>query len=141
MTATAQWIEDMIKKHEGYRETIYLDTRGYLTGGYGHAFHVGSILPKEIWDSIFKCDLEYAERVVAGLGIPDGVLDEVRRGVLVDMAYNLGWKLAAFKKTIEAIKRKSWEEAADEMLKSAWAGQVKKRAVELAEMMRTGRKV
>ena len=66
-------------------------------------------------------------------------LDQVRQDVLIDMAYNLGFfGLSTFKNTLAYIANGNYDKAADNMLKSKWATQVKGRAEELAEMMRTG---
>jgi len=55
------------------------------------------------------------------------------------MAFNLGVpRLLKFKKTIAAIQREDWEEAAEQMLMSKWAIQVGSRAYRLADIMLTG---
>ena len=59
--------------------------------------------------------------------------------VLIDMVYNLGHgKFTKFVKMREALRHGDYELAAVEMLDSKWATQVKGRATELADMMRTG---
>jgi lysozyme len=68
-----------------------------------------------------------------------GRLDEVRRDVLIDMCFNLGiGRLLGFRNMLDACRRESWLEAANEMMNSKWARQVGNRAQELAEMMETG---
>ena len=55
------------------------------------------------------------------------------------MAFNLGVpRLCKFKNMWAAIHEKDFDTAAEEMLDSRWAEQVKGRATELAEMMKTG---
>ena len=62
---------------------------------------------------------------------------EIRRRVLIDMAFNLGVSgLLSFQRTIQAIKEEEYEVAAEEMLDSRWAEQVGKRVERLANMMR-----
>jgi lysozyme len=59
--------------------------------------------------------------------------------VLLDMSFNLGIVgLLRFKNTLATIRRGDYSKAAAMMLDSLWARQVGKRAVRLAEMMRTG---
>jgi lysozyme len=59
--------------------------------------------------------------------------------VVTDMAFNLGVDaLCGFAATLAAVRAGRFAEAADHMLQSAWARQVKGRAAELAAMMRTG---
>ncbi len=66
-------------------------------------------------------------------------LDPIRQKVMIDMAYNLGMTgLLKFRKMIAAIELGDYGAAADQMLDSRWARQVKTRAERLAEMMRTG---
>lgn len=67
-------------------------------------------------------------------------LDEPRRGVLVNMAYNLGLGgLKTFRRMLAACEARRWHEAKVEMLDSVWARQVGPRAARLAEQMETGR--
>lgn len=66
-------------------------------------------------------------------------LDEIRREVLAEMCYNMGWpKLAGFVKFLAALRRRDFQLAANEMLTSTWAVQVGKRAADLANLMRNG---
>lgn len=64
-------------------------------------------------------------------------LDDTRRRVLVNMAFNLGIAgLLGFRATLAAIKRGDYEQAAINMLDSKWSRQVGARAVRLAALMR-----
>ena len=55
------------------------------------------------------------------------------------MAFNLGVpRLCKFYRMWAGIHEKDFDAAADEMLNSLWASQVKSRAYELANMMREG---
>ena len=66
-------------------------------------------------------------------------LDETRKIVVLNMVFNLGINgFKKFKKTIQYIDNENYEEAAIEMLDSAWHIQVGKRADELSEMMKNG---
>jgi len=67
-------------------------------------------------------------------------IDAVRQRVLVNMCFNLGITgLLGFVNTLAMIKAGRYSDAATNMLKSKWAGQVGKRASRLSDMMRTGR--
>lgn len=73
-------------------------------------------------------------------------LDEVRRAVMVSLGFNLGVltppdkaKLLTFKTTLGLIEQGKYAEAADRLLTLPWARQVGPRAVELCEMLRTGK--
>lgn len=66
-------------------------------------------------------------------------LDGTRQRVMVNMCFNLGIKrFLGFQNTLTFIKNGDYDSAADEMLKSAWAGQVGARAQRLSQMMETG---
>lgn len=122
--------------HEGYRGQIYADTEGVLTAGWGHALHEGSTVPRAAAEAFLAEDLATVRRNFAALGLE---LDPVREFVIKNMLFNLGLaKLKGFRKMLAAVRVGDYARAADEMLDSKWAGQVKGRAVELAKMMRTG---
>ena len=53
-------LAERIKRHEGFRDRIYLDSEGFVTGGYGHHFYVGSRLPVDVAEVLFKQDLALA---------------------------------------------------------------------------------
>lgn len=66
-------------------------------------------------------------------------LSDVRQRVLANMCFNLGiTKLLGFRNTLVYMRQGKNGQAADGMLASAWASQVKGRAQRLAAMMRTG---
>ena len=64
---------------------------------------------------------------------------EARSAVLLNMAFNMGLAgLLGFHATLQAVREGRWEDARSGMLASKWAGQVGRRASELAEQMVTG---
>jgi len=129
-------IVDMIRRHEGFRDEVYLDTEGVPTCGYGHAFIVGSHIPVEVAERLLWHDTKAAFDDYDTFHFD---LDPVRRGVIINMLFNLGRsRFSRFKKTIAALRAKDYDTAAVEMMDSKWARQVKTRAVELSEIMRTG---
>ena len=66
-------------------------------------------------------------------------LNAPRQAVLLDMAFNMGAEgLMSFRRTLRAVREQRWKDARDGMLASKWAGQVGRRASELAEQMMTG---
>ena len=67
-------------------------------------------------------------------------LDEVRADVVLSMAFNLGVTgFMRFVKTRQLIEEQSWDRASLEMLRSRWAEQVGKRAIELSTILSTGK--
>jgi len=129
-------LKTMIQRHEGYRPYVYYDTLGFPTGGYGHAFLNRSPISHDVAVLLFEEDFDRAVKDYNNLGLE---LDPVRRAVVIDMLFNLGLtKFMGFKLMIRALRSGWYHTAAEEMLDSKWAGQVKSRAFRLAAMMRTG---
>jgi lysozyme len=138
---TNEDIQTMIKKHEGFKTTIYLDTEGVPTAGWGHAFLVNSVVPEDVCERFFERDFAEATRNFNSFcALNDIQVDSVRKAVLIDMAFNLGLpKLLKFKKMIAALQVADYDEAARQMEDSKWYGQVGSRGRELVRMMKTGR--
>lgn len=128
--------EEMIKRHEGYEPSVYKCTRGVLTCGWGHALHEGSTVPLaaslRFFDQDFRQVLNDYEKLKLDL-------DDTRRAVILDMLFNLGLRgVRRFKKMMRAIRKRDWEKAADELLDSKYAKQVKGRGLELASLLLNG---
>ena len=87
----------LIKRHEGFRRGVYIDTRGNPTAGWGHLLtsrdpHHES----EQWqnmdylDELFEEDYHAALAAVSSLSTTYQALDLRAQYVLMDMAFNLG---------------------------------------------------
>ena len=124
-------------RHEGKRLKPYLDTVGKTTIGVGRNLTDRGITEEEC-GVLLENDIRLAELFAKAYDWYDG-LDEARQAVVVDMQFNLGpGRFAGFKKMIDAIERRDWGEAADQMMDSTWAVQVGRRAITLSQMMRSG---
>ena len=67
------------------------------------------------------------------------LLNEPRKIGVANLLFNLGLtRFNKFKKFQSALNTESWSIAADEMMNSKWATQVKTRAQKLEKIMRTG---
>lgn len=130
----------LLKMHEGFRSKPYQDTVGKLTIGYGRNLEDVGIEMAEA-EVLLKNDVDRALKVIHKCITKKTYsnLDLVRQTVLLNMAFNLGYKLRGFKKMIAALKEGDYNTASVEMLDSKWAGQVKMRAKTLAKMMKTGK--
>tara|TARA_R100000353_G_scaffold42967_1_gene34275 strand:- start:1624 stop:2076 length:453 start_codon:yes stop_codon:yes gene_type:complete len=135
-----------IKRHEGNvmsngKHEPYEDHLGYLTIGYGR------LIDPEIKGGISESEAELLlmNDLVAFMDAAKSYswydsLDDVRKAVIVNMLFNLGQpRFNKFVAMHEALKAQNYATAAAEMLDSRWAKQVKGRAKELAEQMRTGK--
>ena len=125
----------MIQHHEGCITIPYQDSLGIWTVGFGH--NMSKPLSAKAIQQIFEDDLNDAinDCLHAFPWFYD--LSLKRQHVLVDMCFNMGIsRLQHFKKFLAACEAGEYETAADEMLDSVWAQQVKSRAIELAAVMR-----
>lgn len=129
--------EQMLEKHEGVRLFPYRCSAGKLTIGIGRNLEDNGIRKEE---ALFMLRNDIADvRGSLEKFAWFTILDPVRQSVLVNMGFNLGMpKLMGFRNTIRAISDQDYLLAADELLRSAWAHQVGKRAQELAGLMRKG---
>jgi lysozyme len=135
-----------LRRDEGVRYSPYNDTKGIPTVGVGHNLNskplpagwkyplndmqINSLLDDDLEDVFHDLDRN----------LPWWTdLNDVRQRALANMAFNLGiTKLLGFRNTLVAMRQGKYDAAADGMLASAWATQVKGRATRLADMMRRG---
>ena len=125
-----------IKKHEGFRSTVYECTEGYETIGYGFAIK-DLKLDEDIAELILIRKLaELQERIASVFGWFYNSPEEVK-DVVTNMCYQMGVSgFAKFKKTIYLLETEQYDEASIEMLNSLWAKQTPNRAKELSEQIR-----
>lgn len=134
-----------LKRDEGLRLQAYPDP---LSGGdpwtigYGHTgpdVRRGTVWTREKAEQALVEDAERHARELERRAPWIAGLDPVRRRVMHNMAFNLGVEgLLKFKNTLAFVQAGEWERAANGMLASLWAKQVKGRATRLADQMRTG---
>jgi lysozyme len=124
-------------KDQHGRHLPYRDSEGIWTIGWGRNLDTG-ISDDEAEYLLMNNILEKSEELGANLPWTED-LDDARRHVLLNMAFNLGIRgLLGFTNTLRAVREGRWEDAARGMLDSKWATQVGHRATELAEQMRSG---
>lgn len=132
--------KDQIKLDEGLRLELYRCSKDKLTIGYGWNIEDNGI-PQEVADLLFehsfKAATEDAAKFIGAMAWSQ--LNETRRGVLINMAFNLGLPtLRAFKRFRHYVQQGDYEKAANEMIDSAWYRQVGDRAKRLEQQMRNG---
>ena len=131
----SETLEEFIQRHEGCRVTPYIDSVGVQTIGVGHNLH--KPFPMNVIELLRDEDIKDAKNDCLHAFPWFADLTEPRQWVLVDMCFNLGLAgLRKFAKFLHAVELGDYDTAADEMLDSLWARQVKSRALELASMMR-----
>jgi lysozyme len=111
---------------------------GHPTIGYGRALDVHGISKAEA-EYLLANDIAYITNELSRLDWFNN-LDEVRRGVCINMAYNLGVAgFLTFRNMIEKIKMSVFTAAAEEMRDSHWFTQVQtSRSERLFQQMRDG---
>lgn len=139
MTITSSY--DQLRRDEGERLSAYQDHLGYWTIGVGiliDARKGGGLLPEES-EFIFNNRLRLLNKELDQRLPWIKKLDPARRGVLVNMAFQMGVAgLLGFKNTLALIERGEYAKASHEMLGSKWAQQTPARANRLSVQMRSG---
>ena len=137
-------LKSELRRDEGLRLNAYQCSTGHWTIGYGHslAAHADSSTTISLHDAAALLDADIAEAVARAKAFVSeyvwDMLSDTRKGVLVNMAFNLGNKLRGFKILRGCVIASDWDGAADAMLDSLWAHQVGARAIRLAKMMEAG---
>jgi len=133
-------LQRLLIKHEALRLKPYEDVLTEdITIGVGRNLDSLGITEEEalylLNNDIERCDKELLYNFK---WYPD--LCRVRQDAMINLCFNLGiTRLKTFKKALAAMKEGDYNLAADEFLDSKWADQVGYRALEISDMIRTGR--
>tara|TARA_R110000868_G_scaffold82529_2_gene233000 strand:+ start:1198 stop:1623 length:426 start_codon:yes stop_codon:yes gene_type:complete len=136
----SQTLELRIKEHEGFRNTIYLDSLGKKTVGWGHLcvedhWEENVIYTKDILEKTFQEDLQIAKDGATSLLGGTAVLSTAK-DIITEMVFQLGTTgVGRFKKMFKALEVGDYIEASKQMLDSKWNSQTPARCQELAKMM------
>lgn len=134
MLVNRSYMLDIIKIYEGFVSTPYKCPAGFLTIGYGTNIEVG--ISKAQAECLLLSKLDEIESELSKLDWYLS-LSEVRKMVIIDMCYQLGFAgMLAFKKMIFAIQKEDFDGASKEMLDSRWALQTPLRASQNAIAMK-----
>ena len=133
---------ESVKKHEGYRNKVYLDTLGKRTIGVGHLCvenfweddkeYEESFL-MEILEKDLQSAIDQADDKCKGLKISDDA-----KIIIIEMIFQLGGTgVSKFRKMWQALQQDppDYAEASVQMLDSRWAKQTPNRAQEMARQM------
>ena len=135
---------ESVKKHEGYRNKVYLDTLGKRTVGVGH------LCVEDFWEDdkeyeesflmeILQKDLQQAIRGARSLMEEHSCadIDEKAEELLIEMVFQLGMTgVSKFKNMWKALSELNYVGASYEMLDSRWAKQTPNRAKAMAKTMK-----
>ena len=134
---------ESVKKHEGYKNHVYLDTLGKRTVGVGH------LCVEDFWED----DKEYEEDFLMGILEKDlqSAIDQAddmcknltisddAKIIIIEMIFQLGGNgVSKFRKMWQALQQDppDYAEASVQMLDSRWAKQTPNRAQEMAKHMK-----
>ena len=133
---------ESVKKHEGYRNKVYLDTLNKRTVGVGHLcvedfWEDGKEYEEKFLMDILQKDLQGAidgaEELCKDLKISDDA-----KIIIIEMIFQLGKTgVSKFRNMWKALQQDppNYKEAAVQMLDSRWAKQTPNRAKEMASHM------
>ena len=134
---------ESVKKHEGYRNKVYLDTLGKRTVGVGH------LCVEDFWEDdkeyeesflmeILQKDLQEAIRGAKELMEEHGCadIDERAEEIIIEMVFQLGRTgVKKFRNMWKALSALDYSTAAEQMLDSRWAKQTPNRARRLSDII------
>ena len=132
-----------VKKHEGYRNKVYLDTLGKRTVGVGH------LCVEDFWEddkeyeekflmTILEHDLQSAIKGAKELMSENGCndIDEIAEELIIEMVFQLGKTgVSKFRNMWKHLSALEYSSAASEMLDSRWAKQTPNRAKNMSAQM------
>ena len=134
---------ESVKRHEGYRNKVYLDTLGKRTVGVGHLcvenfWEDGKEYDEDFLMGILEKDLQsaidQADDMCKNLTISDDA-----KIIIIEMIFQLGGNgVSKFRKMWQALQQDppDYAEASVQMLDSRWAKQTPNRAKEMADHMK-----
>lgn len=149
---TKETIKEMLKRHEGVRNIPYRCSAGKSTIGVGWNIDANPLPPvielylkqykkitDEMIDELLDISIRHAQADCRVLFPNFDTFTDARKMALIDFVFNVGFATARkFKNTIALINQGRFDAAADNMLISKWAEQVKGRSKTITEMIRNG---
>ena len=146
----------LIMEAEGFRANVYKCPAGKRTIGYGRniddlplndeeanlTFINGNgdlTITKENAQRLLKIQIDTLSNNLQKRFDFFSKLNDERKAVILDMAYNLGTtKLYNFKKMIAALENEDYKKASEEMVNSKWFNQVGSRGTRNVKIMLNG---
>ena len=139
-------LREQLEVDEGCVYKIYNDHLGYPTFGIGHLVKesdpeqgqsLGTAVSSERVAEAFESDIQSVLRDCNVLYSDFHNLPEEAQQVIANMMFNLGRpRLSKFAGMKRGVDARDWNQAADEMVDSAWYRQVTNRADRLVERIR-----
>ena len=136
----SEQLREMLRRHEGVRNFVYMCSEGYETIGVGRNIAESGLgLSDDEVDYLLDNDIKRVKDELTDEYYWFGGLNDARQEAMIDISFNLGQtRLRGFKKALDAMASEDFDIAADEFMDSRWSEQVGNRAIEVTEMIRTG---
>jgi len=130
----------MLKRHEGVRDKVYMCSAGYETIGVGRNISDSGLgLADDEIDYLLSNDIRRCKEELIGEYDWFKDLDSVRQDAMLDMSFNMGQtRLRGFVKALGYMDIGDYDKAGDEFYDSRWATQVGDRALEICQMIKSG---
>lgn len=155
MGKNAESLYSQLSRHEGVHRTVYKDSRGIPTVGIGFNLQdannkrilakygiTNEQLKKGLSDTqikqLFEESLKQAKSDAIKF-LPDLNRHPINvQNAVIDMSFNLGLtRLNTFIDFKQSLRNRNYKKAADDMLDSLWAKQTGRRAIYLANLVRS----
>jgi lysozyme len=134
-------LKQQLIRDEGIVKHAYQDSLGFTTIGVGRLIDArrgGGLSDSEV-DYLLTNDIEETTEQVLAAFPWATKLNEPRRAVLINMAFQLGIRgVLGFHRMLGSVEDGQYDEAAMEMADSLWAQQTPERAKRLSKQMETG---
>lgn len=133
-------LEELLEKHEGYRQFEYKDSLGFSTIGIGRCIQIGHGPGLSHDESIYllRNDIYSAQSQLSPY-LWYTCQDDVRKCALIELCFNLGiGGLLEFKHALAYMGAKDYLNAAKAFLDSKWALEVGERAKDISYRIEFG---
>jgi len=137
-------LKNEIRLHEGYRDTVYLDSLSKKTVGFGH------LCVEDHWEDDKQYDKKYLEEIFEkdfniALNDANKILEgkpvnHIAREAIIELVFNIGMpRTKKFVKCLAALDKEDYNEAGNQILDSLYARQVPARAGTLAGKIKSAK--
>ena len=134
-------LKETIKHHEGFRDSIYRDSLGKRTIGYGHLivytddFKDGKKYSKEVLEETFKKDFQNAVEGASRILDLDKLHPKAKE-VAIECVFVLGASgFSRFKRCVIALEEQRYNDSSAELKDSLWFKQATNRVETLAKIL------
>ncbi len=152
MKETINFILPLTAEFEGFRAKVYKCPAGFDTIGYGRNIEANPLsveekkqlnadgsVSKEVATQWLREHLEKCYKELDSNFAWFKNLDTKRKGALVDFLYNVGLgTFKSFKNTLRFLENGDFKQASENMRKSKWHAQVKRRGIRITEIIEKG---